>query len=99
MRSHFVAIGILALTGGAAMGQSLGPQPLPMPAPVPPPQDHPYPGVIHLAVDATDTAHHVFSVHETIPVQAPGALTLLYPQWIPGDHSPNGPIAHARAAS
>jgi hypothetical protein len=22
-----------------------------------------------------------------------GALTLLYPQWIPGDHSPTGPIA------
>ncbi len=27
-----------------------------------------------------------------IPVAA-GPMTLLYPQWIPGDHSPTGPIA------
>jgi predicted metalloprotease with PDZ domain len=30
-------------------------------------------------------------VHETIPAAA-GPLTLLYPQWIPGNHSPTGPI-------
>ncbi|MFC5525372.1 M61 family metallopeptidase [Rhodanobacter ginsengisoli] len=59
---------------------------------VPPPQDTPYPGTIILHVDAGDTSQGIFRVHETIPVQA-GALTLLYPQWIPGDHSPTGPIA------
>ncbi|HJW07155.1 MAG TPA: peptidase M61 [Rhodanobacter sp.] len=59
---------------------------------VPPPQDTPYPGTIALHVDAGDTAQGIFRVHETIPVQ-PGPLTLLYPQWIPGDHSPTGPIA------
>jgi predicted metalloprotease with PDZ domain len=59
---------------------------------VPAPQDTPYPGTIALHVDASDTAQGIFRVHETIPVQA-GALTLLYPQWIPGDHSPTGPIA------
>jgi len=61
-------------------------------ASVPPPQDTPYPGTIAIHVDAGDTAQGIFRVHETIPVQ-PGALTLLYPQWIPGDHSPTGPIA------
>ncbi len=61
-------------------------------ASVPPPQDTPYPGTIALHVDAGDTAQGIFRVHETIPVQ-PGPLTLLYPQWIPGDHSPTGPIA------
>ena len=30
-------------------------------------------------------------MHETIPVSA-GSLFLLYPQWIPGDHEPSGPI-------
>lgn len=55
-------------------------------------QDTPYPGTIALHVDATDTVQGIFRVHETIPV-APGPLTLLYPQWIPGDHSPTGPIA------
>ena len=59
---------------------------------VPPPQDTPYPGTINLHVDANDTEQGIFRVHETIPVKA-GALTLLYPQWIPGDHSPSGPIA------
>ncbi|MDW2982317.1 peptidase M61 [Rhodanobacter sp. KK11] len=59
---------------------------------VPPPQDTPYPGTIAIHVDAGDTSQGIFRVHETIPVQ-PGALTLLYPQWIPGDHSPTGPVA------
>jgi predicted metalloprotease with PDZ domain len=30
-------------------------------------------------------------VVETIPVR-PGPLTLLYPQWLPGNHAPRGPI-------
>ncbi|MGH8158067.1 MAG: M61 family metallopeptidase [Rhodanobacter sp.] len=59
---------------------------------VPPPQDTPYPGTVAIHVDASDTLQGIFRVHETIPVKA-GALTLLYPQWIPGDHSPSGPIA------
>jgi predicted metalloprotease with PDZ domain len=60
--------------------------------PRPPAQDTPYPGTLSLHVDASDTVQGIFRVHETIPVR-PGALTLLYPQWIPGDHSPTGPIA------
>ncbi|HEX7369268.1 MAG TPA: peptidase M61 [Rhodanobacteraceae bacterium] len=56
-----------------------------------PPQDTPYPGTIQINVDASDTRQGIFRVHETIPVQA-GELTLLYPKWIPGDHSPSGPI-------
>src|SRR6185437_9051291 len=54
---------------------------------VPPPQDTPYSGTIQIAVDATDTAQGIFRVHETIPVRG-RELTLLYPQWIPGNHSP-----------
>lgn len=60
-------------------------------ADVPPPQNVPYPGTLKINVDATDLAHRIFRVHEVIPVQ-PGPLTLLYPQWIPGNHSPTGPI-------
>ncbi|UGB37946.1 M61 family metallopeptidase [Frateuria soli] len=60
-------------------------------ADVPPPRDVPFNGTIKINVDATDIAHRVFRVHETIPAQ-PGPLTLLYPQWIPGHHSPTGPI-------
>ncbi|MHB8286569.1 MAG: M61 family metallopeptidase, partial [Caulobacteraceae bacterium] len=68
------------------------PQPAaPSPA-IAPPADVPFPGVIHLAVDATDLSRHIFQVHETIPVSAAGPMTLLLPQWLPGNHSPSGQI-------
>ena len=53
--------------------------------------DAAYPGTIVLNVDATNTAQQIFSVRESIPVKA-GKLTLLYPQWIPGNHAPSGPL-------
>jgi predicted metalloprotease with PDZ domain len=51
----------------------------------------PYPGQIKLHVDATDFAHRVFSIREEIPVKA-GTLRLYYPQWLPGNHGPRGPV-------
>jgi predicted metalloprotease with PDZ domain len=76
----------------AAAQSSPGPQPIPLPPPIATPLDTPYPGIITLLADVTDTAHRVIDVHETIPVES-GALTLLYPEWIPGTHSPTGPIS------
>ncbi len=60
-------------------------------ADVPAPQDIPFDGVLKINVDATDIAHRVFRVHEVVPAKA-GPLTLLYPQWLPGNHSPTGSI-------
>jgi predicted metalloprotease with PDZ domain len=60
-------------------------------AAVPPPRDVPYPDTLRLEVDATDLDHRIFRVREEIPVDA-GPLTLLYPQWVPGGHSPRGPV-------
>jgi len=60
-------------------------------AAVPAPQDVPYQGTLQIKVDATDLARRIFRVHEVVPAQ-PGPLTLLYPQWLPGNHSPTGPI-------
>jgi predicted metalloprotease with PDZ domain len=60
-------------------------------AEIPPPQDIPYPGTISLSVDLTDLERRLFVVRETVPVK-PGPFTLLYPQWLPGTHGPNGPI-------
>src|ERR1700729_2315196 len=54
---------------------------------VPKAVDKSYPGVIELHVDATDVAQKIFKVHERIPVK-PGAITLLYPQWLLGSHAP-----------
>ncbi len=50
-----------------------------------------YPGLITLDVDLRDTSRKVFGVHQVIPVR-PGPLTLRYPKWIPGEHSPSGPL-------
>lgn len=73
--------------------QYRGPQPAPMPPPIKAPVDAPYPGgTIGLSVSVTNVTHRVIDVDETIPVQA-GELTLLYPAWIPGNHSPTGPIS------
>jgi predicted metalloprotease with PDZ domain len=44
-----------------------------------------------LNVDATDAARNIVHSKLTIPVR-PGPLTLFYPKWIPGEHSPTGPI-------
>ncbi|ALN89107.1 M61 glycyl aminopeptidase family protein [Lysobacter gummosus] len=55
------------------------------------PRDTPYPGTLQLQVDATDIARRVLHARQRIPVQA-GPLTLLFPQWIQGNHSPTGPI-------
>ncbi|KRG68983.1 M61 family metallopeptidase [Pseudoxanthomonas dokdonensis] len=58
---------------------------------IPPPRDVPFEGTLRLQVDATDLQRRIFRVSETIPAH-PGPLTLLYPQWLPGKHSPRGPI-------
>ncbi len=59
----------------------------------PAPRDTPYPGgTIRLEVDATDTVQRIFRVRETIPVAAAGPMTLLMPQWLPGNHAPRGQI-------
>ena len=46
---------------------------------------------IKLSVDATQAARNIVHSKFTVPVR-PGPLTLFYPKWIPGEHSPTGPI-------
>ena len=60
--------------------------------PIPEPTAAKYPGIIKLDVDVTDTERKIFQVRETLPVAA-GPLTLFFPQWLPGNHSPTGQIA------
>jgi len=47
---------------------------------------------VELAVDATDAPRRLIHATMVFPVK-PGELTLLYPQWTPGEHGPTGPIA------
>ena len=48
-------------------------------------------GPIRLVVDASQAAQKILHTHLEIPV-TPGPLTLYYPEWIPGEHMPDGPI-------
>ncbi|MEO9599300.1 peptidase M61 [Parasphingorhabdus sp.] len=59
---------------------------------IPAPQDIRYPGTMTLEVDARDHEQGIFRVTQTIPVAQPGRLTLLYPEWLPGNHAPRGEI-------
>lgn len=94
-RTLFALASVAALAGPAAAqeaSQTPGPQPLPFAQPAPEPRDVPYAGTIRLTVDATDTERRIFQVRETVPVAGPGPLTLLFPKWLPGDHSPTGQL-------
>ena len=71
---------------------SSGPQPVPPPPPVVAPADTPYPATISLFVDLTNIPGRVLKVKETIPVKG-RELTLLYPEWLPGTHSPSNPLS------
>ena len=48
---------------------------------------------IQLSVDLSDASRNIYHSQLTIPVK-PGPLTLVYPEWIPGNHRPAGPIAN-----
>lgn len=78
----------LSLLSVACIAQaSPGPQPAPAAPAIIAPRDIAFKGDIRLKVDASDTIHKIFRVRETIPVQQPGAMVLLYPQWETGSHS------------
>jgi len=61
---------------------------------VPDAADVPYPGTMQVRIDATDVTRGLYRVTQTIPV-ATGTrrLTLLLPQWLPGNHAPRGTMA------
>jgi predicted metalloprotease with PDZ domain len=90
MVRRVLGVAVVALLSGAALA---APEGAPPTAAVPAPEDSAYPGTLTLAVDATDTTRHIFTVKEQIPVAGPGPLTLLFPKWLPGEHAPVGPIA------
>lgn len=82
---------VWAVACAIGMGAGVGQAQIETVRAIPAPADVPYPGTITLNVDASDVGRRIFRVREEIPVVA-GPLTLLYPQWLPGNHAPRGPI-------
>jgi len=60
-------------------------------AATPAPKDRPYPGAIELTVTAADTDRRIVHVHESLS-GINGETVLLYPEWLPGTHAPQGAI-------
>lgn len=94
MRKSVLLVSAAALLAfpAAAQAQDTRPQPIPIENRVPAARDIPYPGMLTIHVDATDTARHIYRVRQTIPVPGAGPMTLLFPEWLPGNHAPRGPI-------
>ncbi|HEV8337408.1 MAG TPA: hypothetical protein VGR67_13410 [Candidatus Polarisedimenticolia bacterium] len=46
---------------------------------------------VRLDLDASEVGRKILHAKLVIPVQ-PGAVTLNYPKWIPGEHGPTGPV-------
>ncbi len=82
----------------SALAQTVGnsaPQAVSIVQTVPDARDVAYPGgVMTLDIDASDTIRATWKVTQTIPV-VPGTirLTLLFPQWLPGNHGPRGAMS------
>jgi predicted metalloprotease with PDZ domain len=87
----------LAAPAAPALDQDGPPPALPQSPLVPEAKDTPWPGgAMTLEIDASDVTRGVYRAVQTIPVApsaAPRRVTLLFPQWLPGNHAPRGPIA------
>lgn len=93
MRSALLAlVAAVAVASPLAAQPSEGPHPAQLPPPIVAARDVAYPGVLKLEVDATDVERRIFRIRQTIPLAGPGPVTLLYPQWVPGGHSPRNAL-------
>lgn len=82
----------LVALSSPAFPQNSAPHPVPVVSTIPAARDVPYPGTMRLAVDASDLRQGIWTVRQHIPVTAGGRMTLLFPQWIPGNHAPRGEL-------
>lgn len=95
MRSILAAVAASVLVITPAIAQQAirsAPQPIASAPALPAPRDVAYPGTLKLEVDATDLDRRIFGIKQTIPVSKAGPLTLVYAEWIMGNHAPRGPI-------
>jgi predicted metalloprotease with PDZ domain len=94
LAAALIAQAAVAVPALAQVPRSLA-QPLPIVDEVPAARDIPFPGTIHLNIDATDVYRGIFRVRESVPVPpelAGRRMALLFPKWLPGKHAPRGEI-------
>ncbi len=91
MKALFFSVSVLSLVATAALAQS-PPESAPPTPPIAAPRDIPYVGQLKVAVDATDLDRKIWNVTTTMPVAKSGDFVFLYPQWVPGGHSPRNDL-------
>lgn len=92
VRLPTIAIAILGTSfASASYAAPPGPGQAAPVVPVVTPRDRAYPGEIRLEVDASDVQRRVVHVTEHVSGIGPGTV-LLFPKWLPGNHSATGPI-------
>ena len=97
MKALFFSVSVLSLAATAALAQTPAanqplPESAPATAPIDAPRDVPYVGPLKLSVDATDLDRKIWNVTTTMPVAKTGDFVFLYPQWVPGGHSPRNDL-------
>src|SRR3569833_2249500 len=93
MKTRALSVLVIFVQLLAAHAQNSAPQAQSNIDAIAPARDIPWPGVILFSVVVSDNTRGIFRVTETIPISKPGPLILLYPKWLPGEHSDNGPIS------
>jgi predicted metalloprotease with PDZ domain len=91
MKSAVMAILLGAAAPLLAEAESPGPRVIATVTPIEAPKDRAFPGAIKLDVDDSDFGRRIIHVHETLNGVGREPV-LLYPQWLPGTHAPEGPI-------
>jgi predicted metalloprotease with PDZ domain len=91
MKFSVLAAITCSLTAPLALAASAGPNAVAPVVAIAAPEDRPYPGEIRVAVDVSDLERRIVRVHESVSGIGASAI-LLYPEWLPGHHAPQGPI-------
>jgi predicted metalloprotease with PDZ domain len=97
VKALFFSVSVLSLVATAALAQGqmttqVMPESAPATPPIEAPRDVPYAGTLKLTVDATDLDRKIWNVTTTMPVSKAGDFVFLYPQWVPGGHSPRNDL-------
>jgi predicted metalloprotease with PDZ domain len=91
MKLAVLAMTVCSVVFPLALAASAGPTGVAPVSAIAPPKDRPYPGEMRLSVDVSDLERRVVHIHESLS-GVDGKTVLLYPQWLPGNHAPQGPI-------
>ncbi len=95
MKASLGVATLLAVLSTPLSAQKSAPVAVPLAYAVPDAKDTPYPGgTMALDIDASDVQRGLYRVTQTVPLAAGlSRITLLFPQWLPGQHGPRGNVS------